>query len=447
MGKLNVNVAVVFTTRADVRNALRQELKKYSIESENIINVRNASEYKKEVADLRQPFFLMLDWETGADKVLEVLELNKTSNKMETRPTFLITAAIDERIISVAKEYHVSRIHSGPISPDEIKKGVGEIIKEMENMSAIKQLMLKVEQLRSEGKLAESSAILEQLYAKFPTNPRVIIEFSENYMQGGKWEEAGKILEHTNKQITDHPRLKHLYARYLLKMGKSDAAIASLKDAQLLSPFNIGRLIELGDIFLENNRAEEAKSTYSEILKFAPESKQGKLGKSKGMLLAGEVNEALSILKDAANTQELAAVFNTSAILAMKQGNHDAAFSLYDSAITAIGDRKKVLARLFFNKGIGYVKVNKPGLGLKCFEKASEMDPEFSDACRNAKILKQGPYVYKKKPSTESPDAKAASILNSEELSDVKIDSAGEKNDDELQLDTTFDFAFEEETL
>ena len=55
-----------------------------------------------------------------------------------------------------------------------------------------------------------------------------------------------------------------------------EGAIASLKGAQLISPANVQRLLEMGGAYLEIDRPDQANAVFEEILSLAPELEASK---------------------------------------------------------------------------------------------------------------------------------------------------------------------------
>ena len=172
---------------------------------------------------------------------------------------------------------------------------------------------------------------------------------------------------------------------------------------------------------MELSRPQDAKKTFDKILQIAPGSKVGSSGKSSSMLALGEINEALGILREAASARELAAVFNTTAILAIRKGNYEAGMNLYKVAMDALGDRPKVLARLMFNMGIGFHKWEKPDESLQCFQQALKLDGSFADAAHNLSIMTQ----QKSSPKPDqAADAKAPAGAVPDSAAQVSHDMA-----------------------
>ncbi|RZA12951.1 MAG: tetratricopeptide repeat protein, partial [Proteobacteria bacterium] len=261
------------------------------------------------------------------------------------------------------------------------------------------------------------------------------IELAEAYIHEERWKLAEDVLRALMTAEEVAPRVKHLFARCRLKQGDYNTAIASLKGAQILSPYNVERLLEMGNLFLKLDRAEEAESTFDEILEFAPGSKPATFGKSASKLLMGEVNEALAILNGVANPRELSAIFNTAAILAIKQQRFDAGFALYQKALQLLSKKPKLVSRILYNMGIGFVKWGKNDKGLKCFEKAIEQDPTFQDAGHNIKILKAAPQPGSGVSLKETTDlSESASEGNEHEIPLMEI-SGFDGGEEEVELD------------
>ena len=425
MISLTLTKAIIMSNRPQVRTALRDELKHCAFNSNDIVVVHDPEEYRKAALEAGPVFFLVLDWETGPDLVLEILAKNKAAHKIESRPTFLIAAKLDYKVVTVAAEYHVNKVHIGTITGEKIRFDITQMTKEAKNLSLMRQLLIQVETCRTRGKWEDAGHILNQLHSKYPDNPRIMVELAENFMETDQWEKAEVFLDIVMEKEPGYARARHLMARCFLKRGDKDEAIECLKDAQLISPLNVNRLVEMGNMLLEQSRPQEARKAFEDILEIAPKSNAGVAGKASSMLVLGEVNEALAILREAASPRELAAVFNTTAILAINKGDFANGMDLYQIAQKALGERPKVLARLLYNMGIGYYKWKKPQESIKCFREALKFDPSFDDAAYNAKAMQKA--LAKPASPTARPPSPAAPepfSLGDDDLLDAAIDNA-----------------------
>lgn len=205
-----------------------------------------------------------------------------------------------------------------------------------------------------------------------------------------KWEEVLKLLEPFTVTQPPYARALHLMGRCLMKLGRFAEASLILNKAKLLNPFNVARLIDLGNSLLRSNEIEQAKENFSEAAKLDGTNKEAKVGTGQCMLLEGDVNEALIVLKDISDQHELASIFNTSAIMSIRAGRFKDGMALYDAACLAISGNSKIVARLTFNKGLGYQRQRRDAEALNFFKEALALDGQFVKARRcYADVLKK----------------------------------------------------------
>jgi len=426
--------AIILTKRADIRDAVRQAFKAQGIKPANIISTTEDKEFTVKLEE-NEYCMLVLDWEYAPDKISQILSLNRKKSRLESHPVFLVAAHEDDNIIAMAREFFIQYIAVGEVNTDTIRGQIKGLVKDYLHVSPVRKMLMAVESARQNENIPQAAEMLQRLHEKQPENQRVAVELAECYILQNDWGRAETLLKQFINSEDCYARIKHLYARCRLKNGDHNGAIASLKGAQLISPYNVERLIELGNLFLKIDKPEEAEATFDEVLNFAPGSKDAKVGKSTSKMLMGEVNEALNLLNEFASPRELSAVFNTAAILAIRQKRYDAGFELYQKALQILAKKPKLVSRILYNMGIGYVKSGKPDKGLKCFEKSVESDPEFTDAAHNIKVLKV---------ATQSPQPRSQLVDEQHEILDgleerftttMPLIDVGMDQEDEVQLD------------
>ncbi|HYX36541.1 MAG TPA: tetratricopeptide repeat protein [Oligoflexus sp.] len=426
--------AIILTKRADIRDAVRQAFKAQGIKPAALVSTTDDKEFTEKLEETGY-CMVVLDWEYGPDRISQIMTNNRKKSRLESHPVFLIAAHEDDNIVSMAREFFIQYIAVGEVNMDTIRSQIKGLVKDYLNVSPVRKMLLAVESARQSDHIPQAAEMLERLLEKQADNQRVVVELAECYILQNEWGRAETLLKGFINTEDCYARIKHLYARCRLKNGDHAGAIASLKGAQLISPYNVERLIELGNIFLKVDKPEEAEAAFGEVLNFAPGSKEAKIGKSTSKMLMGEVNDALALLNEFASPRELSAVFNTAAILAIRQKRYDAGFELYQKALQILSKKPKLVARILYNMGIGYVKFGKPEKGLKCFEKSAEADPDFADASHNIKILKT---------ATQSPQPRSQVVDEQHELLDgleerftttMPMIDVGTGDDDEVQLD------------
>ena len=375
--KINVVKAIVHTERNELRDALRQELKALSVK--DIVFPANIDACIAEVV-ISPGTPLILDWEVGAAGIVRILAASRTHFKIDTRPIFLIASEVSEIVVQAAYEYGVAKLHSGEISRLEIKESLQDLLISNPDKKHIMSILSSVAEARRRNEWSVATPLLSSLAEKHPDNAMLQCELAENLIHEKRWSEAIPLLEPHARGDRPDVRSQHILARCLLNAGKNAAAAKLLQSAKLLNPFNVDRLIELGEVLLGQDRLTEAKETFDEARGISPRRADATVGAAKCRLLLGDINEALGLLKNISGPRELAAIFNTTAILAMQHGNHDKGMSLYRSALKSVGEVPQLKSRLHFNMGIGYRRWKKLEEALECFDKALLEDPKFTKA-------------------------------------------------------------------
>jgi tetratricopeptide (TPR) repeat protein len=242
---------------------------------------------------------------------------------------------------------------------------------------------------RERKDLEFAGRIVNEMERQFPNSPRVVVEKADNLILAEKWDEAMQVLTPLREKNPPNLRALHLTGRCLARSGDHAGALSVLTAANLLNPHNAARLVDIGNILLETNEFLKAKDTFDEALDMEKENRDAKVGKAKCLLLEGEVNDALELTKQLSGPRELAAIFNTTAVLSIRHGDYDKGMQLYRHAIKAVMDSKSLSARLFFNLGVAYHRQGRPKDAKAQFEKSAQLDPEFAKAIHNVRAMGQ----------------------------------------------------------
>ena len=376
------NGVIVYSKRDPLRRVFRAECKSLGLAEA----VLPASE--QECLDqlyYLQSALLVVDYDVGAKSAAKVLQAAKSHHNIETRPILLVVDTLDHNVAATAAEFGVSMILTGELTPGIVKERLAKLKEQETSLQPLKEKMIQIAFARERKDLAHSSKLLMELQKQYPGNPRIVVEVAENFIQQDAWEEALKILTPLKDKKPPYLRAIHLMGRCFAKLGQPDAALQAFEMCNLFNPNNVARLVDLGNILLKRNQVPEAKGNYSAALDMDPSNKPAKMGVSQCLLLEGEVNEALSIMKEMSGPRELAAVFNTSAVVAIRHGEFEKGVELYEQAQKALGSNRKLRARIFYNKGIAFHRWQKPDQALAAFETAHKLDPSFDNAGHNIK--------------------------------------------------------------
>ncbi len=329
---------------------------------------------------------LIIDWSLGAVHVNAVLASIKGHFLVETRPIFLVIEELVDEVVATGAEYGVSQIHAGPVERESIKECLGALFKEASLTKGVRAALVTVADARARKDWRLATALLEELHGDHPDDERVSLEFAENLIVEGRFDQALGVLQPIAAQEQPNIRSLHLIGRCYLAMGKVDEAIELLTRAKIINPHNIDRLIDLGNAFFKNNQIDEAMENFEQAGTLDEGNKAATVGKSKCLLMTGDVNEALALMKTVSGPREMASIFNTAAVLAIRVGQFEKGMSLYKSAINALGKNDQVASRLHFNMGLGYRRWSKLDRALTCFARSLELDAAFEKAARHKRL-------------------------------------------------------------
>jgi tetratricopeptide (TPR) repeat protein len=376
---------VVFTARSDVSDSVRTELKSLGVNAVLIPATQSQCIEFLKADSLR---LLVIDWRLGSETVNQVIEQVRGHFKVETRPMLLIAPEPDQQVLATAFELGISQIHQGPISRHSIRESLNGVLREYEATRTIRESLGQVAKIRGQNNWTLATPILEHLLTENPGNDRLICELAENLIHEDGWDQALELIGPLTEREQPNIRALHLAGRCFMRKGDFDQAIGLLSRAKLMNPHQFERLIDLGDSYLQIYQPDEALRSFTEALAINGRSRRAKAGMGAARLLRGEVNEALSLMKDLSGPREMAAVFNMAAILTVRRKQFEQAMQLYQTAVQSIGKEDAIAARLLFNMGIGFRRWGKPDKAKVCFDRSLALDPSFSKSERQLTLLK-----------------------------------------------------------
>lgn len=385
MPSQKIDYAIIFSKRSFLNNVFRQEAKRRGILQENHLVTHQTIECTSFIKQHANSL-LFLDWDMGAEAVQEVLKTRQELFQCEQQPCIVVASKMSDDIVSVCGEYAVQKVHTGEITAVTIQGVIKELIDEYDKLTPYRQVLIRCEKARKEGDLETVEKILSELHGKSPDNEDIASEYATTLMDSDKWEPAHAVIAPFESDRLENPRLLHLLARSYLQQNDHDSALKALESAQILSPFNIDRLLAIGDLLIEEEREDEACKSFDAILAIDGNSTKATSGKGTALLMMGEVNEALQLMQTHSK-RDLASIFNNAAIICVKQNNYEKAIKLYESCLMAIGSNKNLRAKLYFNRGVLFNKWQKVPEAIDCFRKVIELNPDHEDAQHNIRAL------------------------------------------------------------
>ncbi len=422
-----VSNIIILSDRDQVVSALRTELKKFSFDHQTIFASGKPIECKEEITKAETPF-LIVDWDSDIQRVMLLLQSMQTKHRYEQIPIYLLASTDSDELLHAAAEYGISKLKIGELSPLELKADLKNQFDEISTITPIKKLLTKIYNAKSQSDWSAAIKAIEESEESSQKVDRIVIEWADALMQLKKWDEAEERLSSIMTDEQKNPRAIHMYGTCLIKTGDMDGATGQMRKAKNLSPFNPDRLVDLGNALIHLGEYDEADQNFGEAKALSPTNKGATKGLGKVKLMIGKVNEALELLSEIQNKQEIASVFNSAAIISIKKGHHDDGLKLYGAAITALESDTKVAAKLYYNKGIGFMHAKRMKDAHDSFQNAVSLDPEYEDAKHNLEVM-EGKKGKKSKKTDTAPEAQSTPPA-----SNTKTISDQEKHDDKSEV-------------
>ena len=373
---------IVATTRKNIITMMQQVMEENGARG-GLIQVTTAKEAKDALA-LHPQSLLFVDWQLGTDISVQILSAGRAGESLNLRPILLLITNVTAESAATAMEYAVSKVIAGQLTAPALLEQIENVKKSQENDVKIDSQLRKVAEARRAGETNAATQMISALYELYANDLRVAVEYASFLIDTDQWKEAESILQPLSTREPPYLRALSAYSRCLLKRGLGGEAESTLKKAKLINPYDVDRLIELGDVLLMNGKTREAQENFSEALQVDRGNKDARIGKATCNLLQDEINSALQLMHEVASPRELASVFNTAGIMAARDKKFQHAVKLYETATKLVDKNPWLVARLAYNEGLAFNKWDKPEEARKQFERAAKADPEFKKALRNA---------------------------------------------------------------
>lgn len=305
-------------------------------------------------------------------------------------PRLILVDEINTQIMSVAVDYGVRRI----VTRQHVGSGLsGEVAMVLRAEAEVSELLAKVRQI-SQGINSRNFAnsqqqidkLVEDAFVTFPNDQLVRLEFANLKLRQGDLALARSLAEDLISDSPGNVRAMNLLSKILLKENKFEESSEVLERANILSPYNVERLVMLGEIFFALDKPEKALMYFNNALEMDPNSKEAKGGLGKAALTREDFEGAMHLFQDAFTESEIAGYFNNAAIIQVQKGEFEKAIRLYHSASSALKS-PKIRSIVYYNLGLAFKKKGDHQKALEAFDTSLKFDPTNEKSLLNRKSL------------------------------------------------------------
>ncbi|NBW83040.1 hypothetical protein EBR21_14925, partial [bacterium] len=226
-----------------------------------------------------------------------------------------------------------------------------EIKKEDENRSANQSMVHNLRMLQNDGNWAEFDQAVEEVFAVYPHDLIVKLEFGNLCFRQGKYDQARDAALRIVQLEPHNVRAMSLLARAEMKLGERETALRILDAANKICPYNPDRLTLIGDVLMQQGKQQEAKGKYLAALSVHPTAVDARERLSQCTLTEQEIDQSIKIFAEPLSEAEVASFLNTSGIHALNQNRFQDALKLYNAALIHLTD-KLLKASVHYNLGL-----------------------------------------------------------------------------------------------
>ena len=376
--------AVIFSSRSDVLSVIRTEAKQRGIDP---IMTPEGAEHAVEDLVRHPRALLILDWQVGVAKAMQILDAVRSPIRAEIRPIFLFSAEEVPHLEGVCIEYGVLSMHMGEFTRNTIKEKLEEMSKAEPYDDEIVDGLIVVTESRKRDDWQAAGALLEELSAKHPQVTRLKTDLAENYFHLEEYDKAKEALLPLCQLENPDPRALNLLGRVQMVHGDFSEASVTLQKAKVINPFNIERLVALGDAYLNIDMVDRAEINFRKAVEHGCKDDAAIGGLGKSLLMGNKIDEGLVFMKQLSGNREMASVFNTAAVLSMRSGRYVDGMKLYHVALKTIKGEDQVLSKIAFNMGIGFHRNSSNDKAALCFAVAVALYDGHKKAKQNLDSL------------------------------------------------------------
>lgn len=329
------------------------------------------------VAGQIHPTLFILEWDA-----LETYELTKLLQRLRKAPSqrrvpiIGISNTLQPGAMAIAAEYDVSRLILRNMAQTQLPSVFAELKATLNDQSPAVRRLEELQRARGQVSTEAYTAMVEDFYKQHPEHSVAQIEYSNQLIANGKLSEGEAIISKLIEAQPNNIRAMNSLARIYLRQNRFSDAMDMLKKADIMSPRNLDRLVLMGDVLRNLQRNGEARTKYEQALDIDNEAPDAKKGMGAVELAEGNVKQALEFFRGSTSPEELAGFFNNAAILAVRRQEFEQAMRLYESAIETL-ESNRLKSRVTFNKGLAYVRWEKPIEAKESFSQALKLDPAY----------------------------------------------------------------------
>ncbi len=342
-----------------------------------------------EIIDKVRPATFIHDW-PSFDPAMAIKFQQKMA-KIQPYSTIcrvIYAQTLSPSLAALAVDCGLRRVISRATPPSGLVSEITMALASLHQMPELQQLIHKLHTgVEYDQETVDQN--IEKAYRYYAHDPLVRLEYANLLFRRKYFQISKSIVTNLLEENPNNVRAINLLSRLLAQEGNLNSAATILEEANIISPYNIDRLVQLGDVFFALGNNPKAGNCYQEALALDPQDpKPARTGLAQVHLSQGDINTALEIISTSLSEEESASLFNNAAVHAARIGRIEASLKLYRSAIKILHSAK-LKSTVYFNLAMAYDRVGRPEDSMKAVTKSLELDPSYEKARRHKSRLER----------------------------------------------------------
>lgn len=369
-------------------NSSQKELARDILSNLNFIYIHTPDEISDAKSllseDLEAP--LIVFWDSMESRAQIILESLDEIDVISLRAKIIINTNTNEDFSELWSELQLTEYVIEQLSEKSLTRCLEDIDLSKENASGYWGCLQRASETLIIGDIEKAIAYLTDYDPGDENFHQVLMHTAYVLLHAKKAVDAKGLLEDHKENYEHCPRFLDLLGRCYLATRDFTKATSYFEKALQQNDTHVTRRLNLAKSLLYSGQYHEALDVYSAIQN--PNVINLVLpGKVKSLLLLDKHDDALELIEEAEDQQQVASMLNVAAVMAINHGFQEKGLELFAMSAKILHDDWASLSKFGFNMGIAYFKQKDFENAGRCFGLALALDPENSQAAENFSML------------------------------------------------------------
>lgn len=289
-----------------------------------------------------------------------------------------------------AQEIGARYVAVGPGKNDEIKDYLKRICTEAHQVGSLAAFEEELTAAYRSGDKAGALRVIDKLKALPHESEDASRLLAVAYLHSNDLKRAEVYLKRLLAVNPQNLWAANNLGRLMLKSGRAAQGIEILEKMSQFHELNSERHLALGDAYVQAGLPAKAEAVYKKGEDLVGQHDQRFVeGHVKVKLVEGDLGGALSLLDGKSFSQDVISFLNMRAILSIRAGRFEEGFGYYSQAVKGAGEAKDTKAKVLFNMGLAYVRIDDLAKAQECFFESCQIGgPRFQRAKGPLEVVK-----------------------------------------------------------